>query len=290
MRATAEVHEGPVSIQRDPLHPLVAHQVLDQLDLVRLLLGAEALDRLAGGALGALEGLIGFDVSRHPLLDSLQVRLGGPESVRELEVVIEAVLDRGADRDLGARPQVEHRGCQHVGAIVAKDLEGPRPAWGQDLDLLAIGERRREVANLAVHSDRQRVLASRGPIAAAASAPVAPCSSSRADSSGSLTVNLAIAGHATYERNERHTSRIAGRRQANVPRPCEAGVPLVAPWLRARLGPLADRDQRTGPVPARGRLGSPQHVGLGAPSEAQAGEGRQLRGSLGDHLRGPVRR
>ena len=157
MRAAAQVHERPVSVQRDPLHPLVAHQVLDQLDLVWLLLPPESLDRLACRHLAALEGLVGLDVSRHPLLDSLQVPLGGPKPIRELEVVVEAVLDRGPDRDLGAGPKVEHRGGEHMRAVVAKDLEGLGPTRGEDLDSLAIGERRREITNLAVHPDGQRI-------------------------------------------------------------------------------------------------------------------------------------
>ncbi len=157
MRSAAEVHEGAVSIQRDPLDPLVAHEVLDQLDLVGLILGSEALDSLAGRELAALEGLVRLDVSGHTLLDSLQVLLGGPELVGELEVVVEAGLDRRADRHLGARPQVEDRGGQHVGAVVAKDLERLRPPGGQDLNPLPVGERRREIADLTVHPDGESV-------------------------------------------------------------------------------------------------------------------------------------
>ena len=77
----------------------------------------------------------------------------------KLEVVVEAVLDRGADRDLGAGPEVEHRGRQHVGGVVAEQPRAPRVATrGEDLDALAISERRREVADLAVHPDGERIL------------------------------------------------------------------------------------------------------------------------------------
>ena len=75
---------------------------------------------------------------------------------------------------------------------------------GDDRDLGAVGERRREVAQLAVDLDRQRTaFASRGPIAAAASAPVAPGSSSSGLPSGSFTVTDAIGRDATREFRER---------------------------------------------------------------------------------------
>src|SRR5437764_2679452 len=57
VRPSTQVDEGAVAIQRHPLDPLVMYEVLDQLDLVRLILGAEPLDRLAGRHLGALEPL-----------------------------------------------------------------------------------------------------------------------------------------------------------------------------------------------------------------------------------------
>ena len=46
VRAQAEVREGAVAIERNGLDPLVANQVLDQLDLVGLVFGLEALERL----------------------------------------------------------------------------------------------------------------------------------------------------------------------------------------------------------------------------------------------------
>ncbi len=47
MRAAAEVLEGAVAVEGDRLDPLVADEVLDQLDLEALVLAAEELDRLA---------------------------------------------------------------------------------------------------------------------------------------------------------------------------------------------------------------------------------------------------
>ena len=123
MRAAAEVGERAVAIQRDGLDALVADQVLDQLDLVGLVLGAEALDRLGGGELRPLERLVGGDVLAHRGLDPLQVGLARALAVRELEVVVEAAVDRRADRDLGPRPELEHRGRHHVRGVVADQPE-----------------------------------------------------------------------------------------------------------------------------------------------------------------------
>ena len=102
VRAAAEVLERAVAIERDRLDPFVADQVLDQLDLEALVLVAEDLDRLGDRDVAALEALVGGDVSAHRLLDLRQVIFGDPCIGRELEVVVEAGLDRRPDRHLGA--------------------------------------------------------------------------------------------------------------------------------------------------------------------------------------------
>src|SRR5207248_11603160 len=99
----------------------------------------------------------------HPLLDPLEVCVaeGGP--VGELEVVVEAVVDGRTDRDLHARIQLHHRLCEYVGGVVTDQVERLLPASiGEDLELagvaVAVGERPREVAQLAVDLDRERRL------------------------------------------------------------------------------------------------------------------------------------
>src|SRR5204863_8768876 len=96
VRAPAQVDERAVAVERDRFPPLVPDEVLDQLDLVGLVLAPKALDRLTRGELGALERLVGLDVSGHLLLDPPELVLRRPEAVRELEVVVEAALDRRA--------------------------------------------------------------------------------------------------------------------------------------------------------------------------------------------------
>ena len=155
--------KGPFRYSETRLGALVADQVLDQLDLVVLALAAEVLDRLGGGQLAALERLVGLDVLGHPLLDPGEVLLAGPLGVGELDVVVEAVGDRRADRDLRLRPEVEHRLGEHVGGVVAKQLERLGALLGDDLDRLAPVQGRGEVAELAVHLHRQGRLREPGP-------------------------------------------------------------------------------------------------------------------------------
>jgi hypothetical protein len=155
MRAAAEVLEGTVAVEGDGLRTLVANQVLDQLDLVVLALLAKELSGLLGGDVTSLERLVGLDVLSHPLLDPRQILLTGAP-VGELDVVVEAVLDRRSDGDLGAGPEVEDGLGEDVRSVVANQLERLRTAVGDDLDRLPAGERCREVAQLAVDLDRQR--------------------------------------------------------------------------------------------------------------------------------------
>ena len=74
VRAPAEVGERAVGVQRDRLDLLVAHQVLDQLDLVRLVLGQEALERLARRDVVPHERLVGGDVLAHLRLERSRSR------------------------------------------------------------------------------------------------------------------------------------------------------------------------------------------------------------------------
>ena len=78
-------------------------------------------------------------------------------AVGELEVVVEAVLDRRPDRDLHAGIELHHGGGEHVGGVVADEPEGVFAfSPGHDPDLGAVVERRGEVAQVAVHADAER--------------------------------------------------------------------------------------------------------------------------------------
>ena len=163
VRAPAEVLERPVAVERDGLDAFVRDEVLDQLDLVALALVAEDLDRLGNRHVAARELLVGGDVGAHRLLDRLQVGVGDPDVLGELEVVVEAVLDRRADRHLGPRVELLDRLGHDVGGVVADQRQRVVVAIGEDRDLAAVAQRRREVAELAVDGDRQRRLRQAGP-------------------------------------------------------------------------------------------------------------------------------
>jgi hypothetical protein len=156
VRAAAEVGEGAVGVERDRVDAVVADQVLDELDLVVLAFRAEALERLGDRDVLAHEGFVGGDVLAHPRLDRLEVGVGDGDAVGEVEVVVEAVLDRGADGDLHAGIELHDRGGEHVGGVVADEVQRVLPAAiGDDLQRLVGLERPREVAQGAVLLDGQ---------------------------------------------------------------------------------------------------------------------------------------
>ena len=160
VRAAAEVGERAVGVQADGVEWVggigVADEVLDQLHLVVLALGAEALERLVDADVLAHEALVGLDVLAHLLLDALEVRVGHGHALGELEVVVEAVLDRRPDRDLHARIELHDGGGEDVRGVVADDVQRAVAGRRDDLQRLARHERPREVAHLPVlaHGDR----------------------------------------------------------------------------------------------------------------------------------------
>jgi hypothetical protein len=152
VRAAAEVGEGAVAVEGYRVHAVIANQVLDQLDLVVLPLRAEALDRLRPGQLAPLERLVGLDVLAHPGLDPLEVVLGGLDPFGEVEVVVEAVVDRGPDRDLHAWVELHHCRGEHVRGVVADEPQRAHAVLGaprsDDLDPVPVVERRSQVAQV----------------------------------------------------------------------------------------------------------------------------------------------
>ncbi len=102
MRAAAEVGELALRVERD-----VAFGRVDELDLVLLALGGEALAGLVARDLLAAPLATLGELAADLLLDPLEVGL--VDRLRELEVVVEAVLDRRADGDLHAGIEPPHR-------------------------------------------------------------------------------------------------------------------------------------------------------------------------------------
>src|SRR5262249_5115570 len=95
VRPAAEVREVALRVEGD-----VPVGRVDELELVRLLDREKALTRfLASNFLSRPFAAI-VDLATHLLFDAFKVRLR--DRLRELEVVVEPVLDRRPDRDLDA--------------------------------------------------------------------------------------------------------------------------------------------------------------------------------------------
>ena len=146
--------KSPLRVQRDR-----ALGGVDELDLVRLALGLEPRAGLVGRDLLALPRAALGELALHLGLDRLEV--GVVDRGREVEVVVEAVLDRRADRDLHARVETAHRLGEQVRGRVAEDGERVgilRVARRQDLQLGAVRERQPQILRHAVGLDEHRLL------------------------------------------------------------------------------------------------------------------------------------
>ena len=143
------------------------------------------------------------------LLDPLEDRTHG--SARELEVVVEAVLDRRADGDLHARIEPPHRLGQQVRRRVAEDVQRVgivAVARREDLDLAAVRERQPQILDVAVRAHEHGLLGELGPDRLRGIEPEAPSGSSSSDLSGRTTLISGVAA-----RLERRLTRVGARCQ-----------------------------------------------------------------------------
>ena len=108
VRAAAEVGELALRVEGDR-----AFRGVDELDLVGLALGFEIPLRLLGADDLAAPRAALRKLALDLLLDALERVLA--DRLLELEVVVEAVLDRRADRDLRARVKTADRLGEEVG-------------------------------------------------------------------------------------------------------------------------------------------------------------------------------
>ena len=154
VRAAAEIGEVALRVEGDR-----ALGGVDQLDLVGLMLLVEVALCLLGAHLLAVPGAALGELLADLLLDLLECVLA--DRLRELEVVVETVLDRRADRDLGARVETPDGLGEQVRGRVAQDVERVgilRVAGRQDLDLLAVLEWRAQVLDEPVRAHEDGLL------------------------------------------------------------------------------------------------------------------------------------
>ena len=149
--------------------------------LAEELLGLVAAPELLG------EGRVPGDDLAHLLLDLGEIV--GVERLLLGEVVVEAVLDHGADRHLRARPQRLH-GLRHdVRGVVPDQLERFRVGARDELDRGVVGDRIGEVGELAVEAHGHRALGERRrDRLSRRSRPVVPLSTWRLAPSGNVRV------------------------------------------------------------------------------------------------------
>ncbi len=118
--AQAEVHPVAVPVEGKRLRPL-GDDVLHNLHLEGLTLALEEANCLVGGDFGADEGKVLPQLLVGRLLDVGQVL--GSEGRLAKEVVVETVLDGGADGDLRSGEQLLHHTGHHVSGIVSDGVQ-----------------------------------------------------------------------------------------------------------------------------------------------------------------------
>ena len=148
MRPTAQVHERPVRIDRDRL---VVTQLGDPLQLERVV--CKAAISLGPVHHLADERIVGGRDRLHLGLDLLEILRR--ERPGDLEVVVEAVVDRRPEPDRRRREDLPDRRGQHVRRGMAEHVEGVGIAIRENRDRGVLIDRPAEIANLAVDPDCQ---------------------------------------------------------------------------------------------------------------------------------------
>ena len=129
MRAAAEVEPVALVVDGDGLG---VGQVADQLGLEALALGFEQGDGVLAREHLAGKGGVGGDEFAHFGFDDREVI--GSEGLVTGKIVVEAILDGGADGDLGAGEERLHGLRQHVRGVVADQLQGCIVLAGDEFD------------------------------------------------------------------------------------------------------------------------------------------------------------
>ncbi len=151
VRTAAEVREGAVGVERDG----AVLEVRDQLDLVLVALLGEGRERLGFRNLAAHEFFFVAGELLHLLFDGRQIGLR--DRRRRVDVVVEAVLDGGADAELDARVERFERLGQQVRRGVPEGVLAFGVVPFEESDRGILLDRARHVDRRAVDRRRERV-------------------------------------------------------------------------------------------------------------------------------------
>ena len=153
MRTAAQIRPGTLLVDADDFG---FRQILDQFGFVAFTLVGEEANRIFAVPFFAHKGIIARDDFAHLGFDGGEVfRL---EGIIAREIVIEAVFNRRADRDLRARVKRLHGFRQHMGAIMADHLQRFGIAPRDEAELCVLRDGRGKIAQLAIHFHGERRL------------------------------------------------------------------------------------------------------------------------------------
>ena len=151
MRAPAEIDPLALAIHGDRL---AARNGLDELRLVLLAPVAVEPDRFVAVPHLARDGLVAVDDLAHADFHAFQIL--GSEGLLAREVVVEPVLDGRPDGDLRLGPELLDRLGEHVGRVVAQQLQRLLGIPGHDGDGRIRLDGGGEVTHRAVDPDCER--------------------------------------------------------------------------------------------------------------------------------------
>ena len=157
MRAAAQVFERAFAVQR---HVFIARDAGDDLGLVGFAQAFEVFDGLIARQHAAHHGLVLGGQLAHLFLDGDQVL--GREGALVGKVVIKAVLDHWANRDLRFREKLLHRVGQQVRRRVANQLQPVGVLGRDDGEFGVLRDRVARVDQLAIDLAAERRLGQAG--------------------------------------------------------------------------------------------------------------------------------
>ena len=153
VRPAAEVGESALRVERDIL---LGRDRRDDLGLVMLALRLEERDGIVARHHLAGDGLVLLRELGHLLLDGFEVL--GRERPLEREIVVEAVLDHGSDRDLCLGKELLHRVGEQVRGRMPQHVEARGVLGGDDGERRIVLDAVGRVDDLAVDGACQRGL------------------------------------------------------------------------------------------------------------------------------------